>query len=304
MALKFDLYSNAGEGGNSTGVFTGGANPFRPSVNLTPTGIDLHSGDVFSAHLRYDGVVLGIILRDLTRPGVAYVGSSQIDLPTALGGNYAYVGFTAGSGMVSAVQDILTFTFTNPGQNVIYPLATVPASSSGPAVLPYYWPYLRYGFGSYMVATTVGDWVEYAVNLPWTGRYHVYIGSKPAHNRAIWQLSVTMATLVSRMMITLRASRSSKPMRAISSRLQVSTDSDSELLARTPVRAIFFWPSITSVSFPSNFERRALRSSSAILQWGVLVLAPGMLGSHRCNIRPSDLRQHLHRSPLGEFKAA
>jgi hypothetical protein len=41
-----------------------------------------------------------------------------------------------------------------------------------------------------MVARAVGDWVEYAVTLPWTGRYHVYIGSKPAHNRAIWQLSV------------------------------------------------------------------------------------------------------------------
>ncbi len=58
VAIKFDFYNNAGEGNDSTGVFTNGALPTVPAVDLTPSGIELNSGDSIQAHVTYDGTTL------------------------------------------------------------------------------------------------------------------------------------------------------------------------------------------------------------------------------------------------------
>src|SRR5208283_785494 len=55
VAIKFDLYSNKGEGPNSTGLYTDGASPALPAINLTGTGINLHSGNYINVTLTYDG---------------------------------------------------------------------------------------------------------------------------------------------------------------------------------------------------------------------------------------------------------
>ena len=47
VAVKFDLYNNAGEGPDSTGLYINGAIPSIPAIDLTPTGINLHSGDIY-----------------------------------------------------------------------------------------------------------------------------------------------------------------------------------------------------------------------------------------------------------------
>src|SRR5208282_6917615 len=48
VAIKFDLYNNNGEGDDSTGLYTDGAAPTNAgSINLTSTGVNLHSGDPF-----------------------------------------------------------------------------------------------------------------------------------------------------------------------------------------------------------------------------------------------------------------
>ncbi len=45
VAVKFDLWNNDGEGPNSTGLFRNGDKPSNPgALDLTPSGIDLHSG--------------------------------------------------------------------------------------------------------------------------------------------------------------------------------------------------------------------------------------------------------------------
>ena len=64
MAVKFDLFSNAGEGPNSTCLYTDGAVPTVPAVNLTPTGINLHSGDTFNAAFTYNGTTLTVVITD------------------------------------------------------------------------------------------------------------------------------------------------------------------------------------------------------------------------------------------------
>src|SRR5262249_53763628 len=53
-ALKFDLFNNQGEGSDSTGLYFNGAAPTVPAVDLSNTGINFHSGDLFEGRINYD----------------------------------------------------------------------------------------------------------------------------------------------------------------------------------------------------------------------------------------------------------
>ncbi len=110
VAIKFDLYNNAGEGPDSTGIFTNGALPTVPAIDLTPSGINLHSGDMMHAHMSYDGNALTMTLTDLVT-NASFTYPFVVDIPTIVGGSTAYVGFTAGTGSLTAVQEILDWTF-------------------------------------------------------------------------------------------------------------------------------------------------------------------------------------------------
>ena len=111
IAVKFDLYNNAGEGSDSTGFYTNGATPTLPSVDMTGSGVNLHSGDVMHAHLTYNGTMLTLLLTD-TVTNASFTTSTAINIPSTVGGNTAYVGFTGGTGGQTAIQKILTWTFT------------------------------------------------------------------------------------------------------------------------------------------------------------------------------------------------
>ena len=99
LAVKFDLDSNQGEGPDSTGLFTDGAAPTDVgSINLTGSGINLHSGDVIQASLSYDGTNLTETLQD-THTGATFTHVyTNVNIPALVGGDSAYVGFTAGDG--------------------------------------------------------------------------------------------------------------------------------------------------------------------------------------------------------------
>ncbi|HEY4215059.1 MAG TPA: chitobiase/beta-hexosaminidase C-terminal domain-containing protein [Steroidobacteraceae bacterium] len=111
VALKFDVFSSAGEGPDSIGLYTNGAAPTMPAVNLTPSGVDLHSGDTMSAHVVYDGTTLTLTITDQVT-SASFTDSETINIPATVGGNTAYVGFTGGTGGYTAVQNILTWTYT------------------------------------------------------------------------------------------------------------------------------------------------------------------------------------------------
>jgi hypothetical protein len=111
VAVKFDLYSNAGEGVDSTGIYTNGAVPTTPSVDMTNSGVNLHSGDIMHAHVTYDGTTLTLTLTD-TVTNATFTTSSAVNIPTLVGGNTAYVGFTGGTGGSTAVQNVLNWTYT------------------------------------------------------------------------------------------------------------------------------------------------------------------------------------------------
>lgn len=110
VAVKFDTFNNAGEGVNSTGFFTGGVDPTVPASDLTAAGIDLHNGDVLHAHLTYDGTILTLVLSD-PQTNAQFTLSQAVDIPGAVGGTTAYVGFTGGTGGTVSTQKILTWTY-------------------------------------------------------------------------------------------------------------------------------------------------------------------------------------------------
>ncbi|MDP9339588.1 MAG: choice-of-anchor D domain-containing protein [Acidobacteriota bacterium] len=130
VAIKFDLYDNNGEGVNSTGLYVNGASPSIPADDLTPAGIDLHSGDSFAVHMTYDGTTLALTITD-TVTNAVFTKNYLIDIPNTLGANVttAYAGFTGGTGGLTATQNILTWT--------LVPLAPVVAfSPAGPVAFP------------------------------------------------------------------------------------------------------------------------------------------------------------------------
>ena len=116
VAVKFDLFNNAGEGINSTGVYFNGADPTVPAIDLNSSGVNLHSGDVFNVHLSYSGTTLTMTITDASNSADTFTTSWRANIPSTLGKNTAYVGFTGGTGGVTATQDILTWTFS-PGIN-------------------------------------------------------------------------------------------------------------------------------------------------------------------------------------------
>jgi hypothetical protein len=116
VAIKFDLYDNAGEGVNSTGLFTNGASASTPSVDLSGSGIDLHSGDVMNVQINYDGTNLSMTITDHTA-NATFTHAWPVNISSVISANTAFAGFTAGTGGLTAIQDIINWTFT-PGTSV------------------------------------------------------------------------------------------------------------------------------------------------------------------------------------------
>jgi hypothetical protein len=112
IAVKFDLYNNAGEGPNSTGLYLNGS---APTIPATPLGgnVKLHSGDVFNVQITYDGTTLTMTITDANTPADTFTTSWAVNIPGTVGASTAYVGFTGGSGGETAIQDILDWTFTS-----------------------------------------------------------------------------------------------------------------------------------------------------------------------------------------------
>jgi hypothetical protein len=114
MAIKFDLFNNAGEGTDSTGIYFNGAAPTVPSLNLANNNVNIGSGDLIHAHITYDGAIVTWRLQDMSAPDPEIFSNSYaVNLPNAIGSNTAYIGFTAASATGTAVQSVLDWTFNN-----------------------------------------------------------------------------------------------------------------------------------------------------------------------------------------------
>ena len=111
VAVKFNFYNYENEGSDSTGIYTDGEPPVLPSTDISSSGIELGSGDGIQATITYDGGTLTLKLLDLVTKDT-FTMSQAIDIPQVVGGDTAYVGFTGGTGGLTASQKILSWTYT------------------------------------------------------------------------------------------------------------------------------------------------------------------------------------------------
>jgi len=109
IAVKFDLYSNNGEGPDSTGLYVNGASPTTPFVDMRSSGVNLHTTDVFNVQISYNGTNLTMQITDTTTNATC-TQTWPINIATTVGGNTAYVGFTGGTGGNTAIQEIIGWT--------------------------------------------------------------------------------------------------------------------------------------------------------------------------------------------------
>ena len=114
MAVKFDLTSN------TTGIFTNGANATTPDVAIT--GVNLNGGNPLNVTFVYDGTTLKMTLAD-TKTKAVFSYSWAINIPTTVGGNTAYVGFTGATGYWNALQNLLSWTFSSSAAAAAVPSA-------------------------------------------------------------------------------------------------------------------------------------------------------------------------------------
>ncbi len=206
VAVKFDLYSNSGEGADSTGLYLNGASPTIPAVDMTGSGIDLHSGDVFKVHMSYDGTNLAMTITDATT-NATFTHTWAVDIPGTVGGTTVFAGFTAGTGGYTANQQILNWTLTSGGATTVPPpkvtvqfepesTAIFNASvSSGPTYRIFAYSGFTDGQGTILDATAPGQRVSIPLNIPQAGVYDVKVGTKATTTRGISQLSINGANV-------------------------------------------------------------------------------------------------------------
>ncbi len=191
IAIKFDLYSNAGEGTNSTGLYTNGASPTTPAVDLTSSGVSLHSADVMRAHISYDGATLSLTLSD-TVTGASFTNTWPINIATTIGSTNAFAGITGGTGGATAVQDVVTWTYSAvPAKApVTYWTPNLTAVSSGPTFRTFAWSGFPEGSGTTLDSTAVGNFVTFTINVAQAGTYDVKYSTKEFTSRGFAQLAI------------------------------------------------------------------------------------------------------------------
>src|SRR5262249_8797415 len=79
------------------------------SIDLTGTGIDLHSSHTFTVNLAYDGTTLTETITD-TVTKATFTTTYEVNIAGLVGSDVGYMGFTGGTGGLTAVQDIFSWT--------------------------------------------------------------------------------------------------------------------------------------------------------------------------------------------------
>jgi hypothetical protein len=145
VAVKFNFYNYNGEGSDSTGIYTNGQAPVLPTVDISPSGIQLGSGDSIQATVSYTGLTLTLQLFDLVT-NKTFTYSQAINIPQIVGANTAYVGFTGGTGGLSSSQKLISWAYStqavhpafSPGAGTYSGPQNVTLSSKTPDATMYY----------------------------------------------------------------------------------------------------------------------------------------------------------------------
>jgi hypothetical protein len=104
VGVKFDVWNG------TTGMYTNGETPYEPQTTIN--NVDLSSGDPIACTLSYDGSTLTLSMKDMTT-SKTFSTSWSVDIPSAVGADTAYVGFTASLYTGPSQQDVTAWTFAN-----------------------------------------------------------------------------------------------------------------------------------------------------------------------------------------------
>ena len=80
---------------------------------MSSTGINLHSGDIMQVSITYVNSTLQVTITDTHTNASATQTYNNVDIPALVGGNAAYVGFTAADETFTATQDILSWAYSS-----------------------------------------------------------------------------------------------------------------------------------------------------------------------------------------------
>jgi hypothetical protein len=189
-AIKFDLYDNEGEGDDSTGFYTAGASPTIPAVDLSKFDLDLHSGHIFAATISYNGVELLETVTDIDTRKV-FKRAYPVNLEETLGGKTALAGFTAGTGELSAIQDVLDWSWSVPVVESFAATSLTASTSAGaPAVESYSDASFPAGKGVLFPATAAGQSVSFTVDVATSATYALTMQTDTGPNRGVIQLAI------------------------------------------------------------------------------------------------------------------
>ena len=121
-AISFTT-ENLGSGSGIQFLSGNGAPVFNNFVQMP--GIDMSTTDSFSVVASYDGTNLAVTVTDLNHTADTFSTTDAIDLPTVLGGNTAYAGFTVGSGSDNTYTAFQSWSYTQ-GSSSTTPVTPTP----------------------------------------------------------------------------------------------------------------------------------------------------------------------------------
>jgi hypothetical protein len=106
VEFEFNIYSGNGVGGIGVSFDTNGdVGPVESTVPLV-----INNGDPIHTVFTYQNGLATVTLTDTTT-GAQYSTLTELDLPSLLGANVAYIGFTGADGGSKSTQQISNFTF-------------------------------------------------------------------------------------------------------------------------------------------------------------------------------------------------
>lgn len=108
IGVIFD-YSNGS--GDLTGLYTNGSVPTGSSIDMTSSGVSLHSGHPLSVNLNYNGTTLVETVTD-TVSSAHFTRSYTVNIPSIVGASTAYAGFTASTGYSGANSAVTAWTYS------------------------------------------------------------------------------------------------------------------------------------------------------------------------------------------------
>ena len=131
VAVTFSLYGNNDGAPNNTGLYTDGTSPASTAgPSMTSSGVNLHTTDVFNVQISYNGTNLTMTITDATTKAT-FTQAWPINIPTTVGGDTAYVGFTGGTGGLTSIQQVLNWTYSTGASTTVPATPTNLVASGG-----------------------------------------------------------------------------------------------------------------------------------------------------------------------------